>query len=66
MKLQLPTLWCKVLTIRSMPESLFIFGLDVLENHLFSGICKYIIKFNDPGSVESLSLCCFSQIIKVN
>lgn len=41
-----------------------IVGLDVLENHLFSGICKHIVKFNDPDSVENLSLCCSSQIIR--
>lgn len=49
-----------------MSESLFIFGFGVLENDLFSGICKYILKLNDPGSIESLSLCCFSQVIKVD
>lgn len=49
---------------RHISECLFVFGLDVLENHFFSGICKHIVKFNDPGSVENLLLCCFSQMIR--
>lgn len=56
--------YLKALTTTGISESLFVFGLDVLENHLFSGICKHTVKFNDPGSVENLPLCCSSQIIR--
>lgn len=54
---QPPALWSNAVTATGTSDRLLSSGLDVL-----GGVCKYIVKFNDPGSAESLSLCCFSQV----